>query len=317
MKTVSSLKVIFAGTPAFAAVALQALLHSQHQVIAVYTQPDKPAGRGLQLTASPVKQLALSHQLAVYQPASLKSMEEQTFLAHLKADVMVVAAYGLILPKAVLEIPRLGCINIHPSLLPRWRGAAPIQRTIFAGDAQTGVSIMQMDEGLDTGPVLLQRLYTLMPNETSATLHDKLALMGADALVQTLDLMASDKVQAQVQAINGVTYAAKMTKEEAKIDWSLPAKILEQQIRAFNPWPVAHTTWQAQALRIWMAEALSLSHDQSPGTVLGVTAEGIDIATGLGVLRLLSLQLPGGKALPVADFYNAKRSQLLVGEQLK
>lgn len=314
--TTSPLKIIFAGTPAFAAVALEKLIQSSHQVIAVYTQPDKPSGRGLKVTASAVKEVALKNNIPVYQPVSLKLESEQHQLASLNADVMVVAAYGMLLPSAVLRIPRLGCINIHPSLLPRWRGAAPIQRTIFAGDKNTGVTIMQMDEGLDTGPMLLQKTYSLDADETSQTLHDKLALIGADALVETLNLLAENKLTPEQQDNSLTTYANKISKEEALIDWMQPAVEIENEVRAFNPWPIAYTTWQGQNLRIWKAKALPQDREISPRTITHASREGIDVATGAGVLRLLQLQLPGGKVLSVADFFNAKRNELIVGEKL-
>lgn len=310
----NSLKVIFAGTPEFAAVALDAIVHSRHQVLAVYTQPDRPKGRGLKLQASPVKELALQYQLPLHQPASLKSAEAQSILAAYQADVMVVAAYGLLLPPAVLAIPRLGCINIHPSLLPRWRGAAPIQRTIYAGDTETGVTIMQMDEGLDTGAILFVTKHPLRGDETSAVLHDELANIGAKALIETLDLLAVNQLKPQPQDHHLSTYAAKITKEEALIDWTQPAVILERHIRAFNPWPISHTSWQNQPLRIHAAIALDLAHKQTPRTILAASAEGIDIATGVGALRLLSVQLPGAKAQSVADFYHGKHHLLKVGE---
>lgn len=310
------LKIIFAGTPAFAAVALEALLQSSHEVIAVYTQPDRPAGRGLKLTASPVKTLALNYNLPVHQPASLKGGDEQEKLKNLNADVMVVAAYGMLLPAAVLEIPPLGCINIHPSLLPRWRGAAPIQRTLHAGDKMTGVTIMQMDQGLDTGPILMQENYEIGPHETSQTLHDKMAEMGAVALIRALDLLSENKIEPKVQDNSLATYAHKLSKEEALIDWMRPAIELENEIRAFNPWPIAHTSWRDLPLRIWMAKTLDISTKAEPRTIVAVSKEGLDIATGNGVLRLLQVQLPGGKPLSIADFYNARQHELKVGEKL-
>ena len=316
--TIISLKIVFAGTPAFAAVALEALMHSAHQVVAVYTQPDKPAGRGLKLTASAVKNLAIQYQLPIYQPETLKSQEAQAELAALKPDVMVVAAYGMILPKAVLEIPRYGCINIHPSLLPRWRGAAPIQRTIFAGDRETGVAIMQMDEGLDTGPVLLQRNYKLSPLETSQTLHDKLSKLGAETLIEALNLLSQGQLIAtpQSQDEKCIKYEKKITKEEAIINWHQSAIELERKVNAFNPWPVAQTTWQGQPLRIWLAKTVSENAHAAPGTIVRASHDGVDIATGDELLRLLEVQIPGGKVLSISDFYNAHHAQLQVGKLL-
>lgn len=311
------MKIIFAGTPEFAAVALEALVHTSHEIVAVYTQPDRPAGRGLKLTSSAVKSLALHYQLPVYQPKSLKESHEQDVLASMQADIMVVAAYGLLLPSAVLRLPRLGCINIHPSLLPRWRGAAPIQRTIFAGDTETGVTIMQMDEGLDTGPMLLVKPYTLKPNETSQTLHDTLAKVGADALVETLTLLEQGQMTPKAQDNDFATYAHKISKEEALIDWTRPAIELDREIRAFNPWPVAYTTWQSHTLRIWDAEVSPHTDTHAaPRTILHASAEGIDVAAGIGALRLLKVQTPGGKVLSAADFYNAKRNELIPGQHL-
>jgi methionyl-tRNA formyltransferase len=311
----SRLKIVFAGTPAFAATTLKALLAASHDVIAVYTQPDRPAGRGLKLTQSPVKEFALSVSLPVYQPASLKDSEQQALLKDLNADVMVVAAYGLLLPPAVLTIPKFGCLNIHPSLLPRFRGAAPIQRTIFSGDTETGVTIMQMDHGLDTGPILLQMHYAMSAHETSASLHDKLADLGASALLQTLDLLAQNKLTPIIQDNALATYASKIIKEEALIDWQRPSAELDCEIRAFNPWPVAYTTWKGEHIRIWQAQLLTDNHNAQPRTILHASHEGIDIAAGVGALRLLQVQLPGGKKLSAADFYNSKHAELIIGEK--
>ncbi len=308
------MKIIFAGTPSFAATTLQALIDSQYDVIAVYTQLDKPSGRGLKITQSPVKELSLQHHLPIYQPTTLKDEIVQQEMRALDADVMVVAAYGMLLPAAVLSIPRHGCINIHPSLLPRWRGAAPIQRTVHAGDVETGVTIMQMDPGLDTGPILLQTHNPISKDETSASLHDKLAIVGAKALIDTLDLLAAGKLTPIVQDNAHATYAAKISKEEALIDWQDSAIEIDREIRAFNPWPIAHTSWQGQNLRIWQATVLPETTTATPRTLLQASSKGIDIATGNGVLRLLTLQLPGGKPLPVADFFNAHQKQLTIGE---
>lgn len=310
----SSLKVIFAGTPEFAVVALESLLQSKHRVVAVYSQPDRKSGRGLKQKQTPVKEFAHQYQLPIYQPTSLKDSSEHDLLASFKADVMVVAAYGILLPAPVLAIPRLGCINIHPSLLPRWRGAAPIQRTIAAGDTITGVTMMQMDAGLDTGPILLQRQYVLDPEETSQTLHDNLAKLGAQALVETLDLLAEGEIQPRPQNSEQATYAHKISKEEALIDWDRPAIELEHEIRAFNPWPVAYTTWEGHNLRVWNAKAINEELSEKPRTIVKASLRGIDIATGKGLLRLLSVQLPGGKVLPVNDFYNAHFKKLSPGE---
>lgn len=308
------LRVIFAGTPEFACLALDALVHSPHQVLAVLTQPDRPSGRGLKLKPSPVKTLSQLYNIPVYQPVSLKGQHEKDLLSSLKADIMVVAAYGILLPPAVLAMPRLGCVNIHPSLLPRWRGAAPIQRTIYFGDNISGVTIMKMDQGLDTGPILLQQHYILDSNETSQTLHDKLSKLGALTLIEALALIAKNPMEGIPQDDKLATYAHKISKEEALIDWSQPAHQLENEVRAFNPWPVSHTIWQNQPLRIWFAKALSASHQAMPRTVLHASREGIDIAAGEGALRLLEVQLPGGKRLSAADFYNARQDAIIPGQ---
>jgi methionyl-tRNA formyltransferase len=254
------------------------------------------------------------YQLPVYQPLSLKGTHEHEMLVHFNADVMVVAAYGMLLPMTILEIPRYGCINIHPSLLPRWRGAAPIQRTIYAGDSLSGVTIMQMDEGLDTGPILLEHTYRLSPDETSLSLHDKLARLGASSLLEALDLLEQGKIVPKRQNNQLATYAHKIVKEEALLDWTRTAIELEREIRAFLPWPIAYTSWQGQSLRIWQAKALEEEHESTPRTILRFSPQGVDIATGSGVLRLLQLQLPGGKVLSAADFYNAKHQLLIIGQ---
>ncbi|MNU48547.1 Methionyl-tRNA formyltransferase [compost metagenome] len=312
----NKLKLIFAGTPDFAARHLAALLSSDHEVVAVYTQPDKPAGRGQKLTASPVKELALAHALPVYQPASLRNEEAQAELAALGADLMVVVAYGLILPKAVLDTPRLGCLNVHGSLLPRWRGAAPIQRAIWAGDAETGVTIMQMDVGLDTGAMIRKVSCTIASDETSASLYDKLAELGPQALVDTLDAMAAGDTTAEAQDDALANYAQKLSKEEARIDWSMEAVAIERCIRAFNPWPISWFEVADQTIKVWQAEVIDSDHGQPVGTLLKADKQGIDVATGKGVLRLLTLQPPGKKAMSVPDLLNSRRDWFEPGTQL-
>lgn len=312
----NKLKLIFAGTPDFAARHLAALLSSDHEVVAVYTQPDKPAGRGQKLTASPVKELALAHNLPVYQPASLRNEEAQAELASLGADLMVVVAYGLILPKAVLDTPRLGCINVHGSLLPRWRGAAPIQRAIWAGDAETGVTIMQMDVGLDTGAMIRKVSCPIAADETSTSLYDKLAELGPQALVDTVDVMAAGNTTAEPQDDTLANYAQKLSKEEARIDWTMDAVAIERCIRAFNPWPISWCEVAGQTIKVWQAEVIEHEHGQSAGTLLKADKQGIDIATGKDVLRLLTLQPPGKKAMSVTDLLNSRRDWFEPGTQL-
>ncbi|KGQ64649.1 methionyl-tRNA formyltransferase [Gallibacterium anatis 7990] len=314
------LNIIFAGTPDFAAQHLQALLASQHQVIAVYTQPDKPAGRGKKLQPSAVKQLALAHNLPIFQPKSLRKEEAQQQLAQLNADVMVVVAYGLILPKAVLAMPRLGCLNVHGSLLPRWRGAAPIQRAIWAGDEQTGVTIMQMDEGLDTGDMLHKVSCEISKDETSASLYQKLATLAPQALIEVLDHLEEGKYPPQAQQNEFSNYAEKLSKEEAKLDWSLPAVQLERCIRAFNPWPISwlQTTdaqGNNQILKVYQATVLP-HQNQTAGTVLQANKQGIQIATADGVLNITQLQPAGKKPMVVQDFLNGRSDWFEVGKQL-
>lgn len=259
------LRIIFAGTPDFAARHLDTLLSSRHQVVGVFTQPDRPAGRGNKLTPSPVKELALNHQLPVFQPASLRPEENQRLVADLKADVMVVVAYGLILPQAVLDMPRLGCINVHGSLLPRWRGAAPIQRALWAGDAETGVTIMQMDAGLDTGDMLYKLSCPISPEDTSASLYNKLAELGPQGLLATLEQMASGTLVLEKQNDAQANYAEKLSKEEARLDWSLSAAQLERCIRAFNPWPISYFTVDEQPVKVWAAEVILGAATEAPG----------------------------------------------------
>jgi methionyl-tRNA formyltransferase len=298
------MKIVFAGTPEFAVPTLAMLLESPHDVCAVYTQPDRPSGRGRKLKSSPVKGLARSRGVSVYQPVTLKDPEEQERLRSLKADLMVVVAYGLILPRPVLEIPRLGCVNVHASLLPRWRGAAPIQRAILAGDETTGITIMRVEPRLDAGPMLHKKVCRIAPLETAGELHDRLARLGAEALAEVLPAIEAGTVRPEVQDETQVTYAAKLEKHEARLDWTMAAVDLERRVRAFNPWPVAETLYRGQTLRIWLAESLDEPVAAEPGTLLERDRT-LDVATGRGLLRLLDVQLPGGRRMPVQAFLNA------------
>ncbi len=297
------MRVAYAGTPEFAAAALAAILRAGYTVPLVLTQPDRPAGRGLAMQPSPVKKLALQHGLPVHQPASLKTLEARQPLMDAQADVLVVAAYGLILPQAALDVPRLGCLNIHASLLPRWRGAAPIQRALQAGDDETGVTIMQMDAGLDTGPMLIMEGLAISGDDNAQTLHDKLAALGAQLIVKALDKLARGELQATRQPEAGVTYAAKIDKREAELHWHKSAVELERTLRAFNPYPGALGHLNGTAIKLWAGRVgRAVDARGEPGTVLDVSAAGITVACGDGALRLTELQKPGGKRLPAADF---------------
>ena len=310
------LRIVYAGTPEFAVPALQALIDSPHTVVAVYTRPDRPAGRGRQLTASPVKQLALEAGLPIEQPAKLSTADAQAQLQAFAPDVMVVAAYGLLLPASVLSIPRYGCLNLHASLLPRWRGAAPIQRAIEAGDSQSGVCLMQMTPGLDEGPVVSAMQTPISDTDTGGSVHDRLALLAAELLQRDLDAWVAGQLVAVPQSDQGVKYARKLTTDEAWIDWSEPALAIAWRVRAFNPWPVARCRWSEAILRVWNAEVVKAAgHAESePGKVMAVSREGIDVATGDGLLRLTRVQLPGRRAQPVSQFLQGQA--IHAGEQL-
>ena len=301
-----ALRIVFAGTPEFAVPSLRAAAQ-RNEVVAVYTQPDRPAGRGRGLQPSPVKREAIARGIPVLQPESLKSELSRDALRALKPDLVVVVAYGLLLPQKILEIPAQGCWNVHASLLPRWRGAAPIQRAIEAGDSETGVCLMQMEKGLDTGPVLLSQRLAIGDNETGGQLHDRLAALGAQTLADGLGLLrAGMRPVAKPQPATGATYAHKLDKAEAKLDWSQPAEVLARKVRAFNPWPMAEAVLAGERVRIHGAVALPLAHRAAPGSVLLAGREGIDIACGDGALRIRVLQREGGKAITAADYLNAR-----------
>lgn len=323
-----SLRIVYAGTPDFSVAALQALIDSGYEIVAVYTQPDRPAGRGRGLQASPVKEKALEYSIPVYQPENFKDEKAVQELSALNADLMIVTAYGLLLPQAVLDLPRLGCINIHASILPRWRGAAPIQRAILAGDETTGITIMQMDQGLDTGDMLAQAECAIEAEDTGSTLHDKLMALGAETLLTALPAVAAQSCEAIKQGDHGACYASKLNKAEAKIDWQQPAEEIERAIRAYNAWPVAYCGYMKNnkpaKLRLWQAEVITDgSHiDNSEtehvcGTVIAeynqIEKNGIDVLTGDGVLRITELQAEGKRKMLVSDFLNANS---LLGQQL-
>ena len=307
------MKIIFAGTPDFAATHLQALIR-QHDIVAVYTQPDRPAGRGKKLTASPVKLLAAQNNLDIYQPQSLKDAEQQAILARLKADIMVVVAYGLILPQVILDTPRFGCINVHGSILPRWRGAAPIQRAVEAGDNETGITIMQMDAGLDTGAMLTITRCTVDANETSGSLYNKLAALGGPALLGTLDKIEAGTAVATAQDNDQSTYAKKIDKIEALINWSESAAIIDRRIRAFNPFPAAYTEIGGQRVKIWGAQVAS-KQQASPGQILAADNNGLLVACGQGCLLLTEIQLAGKSRMPVSEILRSRAELFAPGKQ--
>lgn len=303
------IRIVYAGTPDFAVAPLQALIDAGYKVVAVFTQPDRPAGRGREPQSSPIKQKALEYNIPVFQPESFKSEADQKILRDLKPDLMVVTAYGLLLPQAVLDIPRLGCINVHASLLPRWRGAAPIQRAILADDDETGITIMQMDKGLDTGDMLAKQVCDIRHDDTGSSLHDRLMVMGAEILIEMLPDFIEGKVTPEKQDDALATYAGKLSKQEAEIDWLLPAVQIHRCVRAYNAWPVAFTHWQKKnkqdLLRVWQSDVLDMTTNAAAGTVLSCGREGIDVAAGEGVLRLLQVQPSGKKVMAAADFANA------------
>ncbi len=311
-------RLVFAGTPDFAVPALRACLHSDCDVVAVYSQPDRPAGRGRKLTPSPVKQAALAAGIEVRQPESFRRAETRRELAKFTPDLLIVVAYGLILSRSILATPRLGCWNVHASLLPRWRGAAPIQRAILAGDKETGVGLMHMEAGLDTGPIILERRTPIRPDETGGSLHDRLAALGAEILAEGLSRLNAGNLPAPVaQTENGVEYAHKLDKAEARLDWNSTAISLERRVRGFDPWPVAETRLAGERLRIWSALAIAGAPSRLPGTIVAASAEGVEIATAEGTLRILEVQRDGGRRMAVSDWLNARPNlaSSLLGEQ--
>lgn len=311
------MRLVFAGTPDFAATALKALIAAGHTVVGVYSQPDRPAGRGRKLQPSPVKQVALDAGIPVFQPESLKSEAAQQQLAGLQPDVMVVAAYGLILPRAVLDIPTRGCLNIHASLLPRWRGAAPIQRAIAAGDSETGITIMQMNEGLDTGAMLLKSVTAIEDQDTGGSLHDRLADLGSQAIVKALELLAKGELRGEAQNDDQACYARKLSKDEGHIDWNRDAADIERLIRAFNPWPGTYTDLDDLRIRIHEAQVIGINSGKASGTVLARDRQGIDVACGQDTLRITRLQLPGSRAQSVNDLINGGKALLMPGQELR
>ncbi|BFM50113.1 methionyl-tRNA formyltransferase [Marinomonas sp. THO17] len=317
--TKSPLRIVFAGTPDFAAASLQALIdqqvQNQYQLVGVYTQPDRPAGRGQKLVQSPVKQLALANDIPVLQPLNFKQDEDKRMLAELDADIMIVAAYGIILPKVVLDTPKMGCINVHASLLPRWRGAAPIHRALMAGDTQTGITIMQMDVGLDTGDMLLKASCEIHSDDTSGSLHDRLAVLGGETLVTALEKLRAGEIKAEPQDSNFSNYADKLTKQEGELNWHQSAEQLDRQVRGLTPWPSAFTHCSAGVMKIHAAKVVDLKTDKAPGKILSVSKEGILVVTGQGALQITELQFPGGKRMKAQDALNGKHKDLLQAGQ--
>lgn len=310
------MKIIFAGTPQIATAPLQALIDSEHDVVAAYTQPDRPSGRGRKLTPSAVKELALKHNIPVEQPLNFKTASSIDTLKHYNADVMVVMAYGIIVPQTVLDTPKHGCINIHVSLLPRWRGAAPIQHAILAGDKISGVTIMQMDSGLDTGDILKQQSCPINPSDTSGDLHDNLAQISPGLLLRTLDDIAKNKLQPTVQHDAGKTYAHKITKADALLQWHESAEKLERMVRGYQPFPVAYFTFNEKAIRVWQASVIKTENKKPAGEILKADKQGLVIQTGKDALRITHMQLPGKKAMAVADILNAHKDDFSIGKQL-
>lgn len=310
------LRIIFAGTPEFAAHHLTALIENGYNIVGVLTQPDRPAGRGNKLTASAVKSVALQHNLPIFQPISLRDEQSQLQLATFNADLMIVVAYGLILPQAVLDIPRLGCINVHGSLLPRWRGAAPIQRALWAGDQQTGITIMQMDAGLDTGNMICKASCDISTTDTSATLYDKLAILGPQTLIHALQQIENNNYQTQPQDEHDASYAKKLSKEEAKLDWQLSAQQLERCIRAFNPWPVSYFSIDNHLIKVWQANVINETTNALPGTIVNIGKSGIQIATGQGILNITQLQPAGKKPMSAQDLLNSRKEWFICGNTL-
>lgn len=314
--TGKDLKIIFAGTPEFAADHLSALIANGYNIVSCYTQPDRPAGRGKKLQPSAVKQVALEHDIPVCQPESLKNEDAQQQLASFDADLMIVVAYGLLLPKVVLDTPTHGCINVHGSILPKWRGAAPIQRAVLEGDAETGVTIMQMDIGLDTGDMLLIEKCEITADDTSGSIYQKLQKIGPTALLTAVEDIAAGNITPEKQDDSQATYAHKLTKQEANIDWQQSASVIERQIRGYQPWPVAYTSFADNVVKVWQAEVVNEAHNKAPGTILSADKNGIIIATGDGSLNITQLQPPGKKAMSAADFINGRSDWVTPGTQL-